>query len=336
MSVYRKFPIQRGTPVPWPEAEKAYRTYARLYGGRQTLERLAERGGFGVQEFACLWNGHDPGTCKPICAFPEFESLTLQARVKALESENASLRNQLGDNLCWINDLEKPDAERARALPEVEFLESCRRFHGQISQGLGVFAGGKTIAQLEQELATAIADRAAVFEILTQSKMECRHPADDDSADCGEIDDCLYHSLLKLSEPLTAHPEVPAEGLLIMAHTPGPWTADATATVRSMDGWIVAEVLGGGTGKVEMHPNARLIAAAPDLLKACKLVEEFLNALEAGVPADDPLRAIRRSVHAPLKAALIPAIAKAEGKPTAHPKVLELSSQDQTTTKKDC
>lgn len=33
--------------IPWSVAEVAYGAYARLYGRGQTLERLAERGGFG-------------------------------------------------------------------------------------------------------------------------------------------------------------------------------------------------------------------------------------------------------------------------------------------------
>jgi hypothetical protein len=38
------------TSIPWPVAEVAYREYARRYGTYQSLERLAERGGFGISE----------------------------------------------------------------------------------------------------------------------------------------------------------------------------------------------------------------------------------------------------------------------------------------------
>lgn len=55
----RTFPIQHGEPIPWTAAEKAYQTYAKLYGRQQSLERLAERGGFGLKEWACLYLGHD-------------------------------------------------------------------------------------------------------------------------------------------------------------------------------------------------------------------------------------------------------------------------------------
>ena len=56
--VIRAFPIQIASylpaSVPWPVAEEAYTEYAAQYGDLQTLERLAERGGFGMSEIAGL------------------------------------------------------------------------------------------------------------------------------------------------------------------------------------------------------------------------------------------------------------------------------------------
>ena len=40
--------------IPWWLAEIAYEHYSKLYGSRQTLERLAERGGFGRKELVSL------------------------------------------------------------------------------------------------------------------------------------------------------------------------------------------------------------------------------------------------------------------------------------------
>ncbi len=65
----RRFPIQ-STPrevspcrsVPWVMAEKAWGTYRARYGEGQTLERMAERGGFGWREFAYLYAGLDDYT----------------------------------------------------------------------------------------------------------------------------------------------------------------------------------------------------------------------------------------------------------------------------------
>jgi len=46
--------------VPWSEAEIAYRTYSKLFGTSQSLERLAERGGFDIWEYAELRFGLNP------------------------------------------------------------------------------------------------------------------------------------------------------------------------------------------------------------------------------------------------------------------------------------
>ena len=64
---------------------------------------------------------------------------------------------------------------------------------------------------------------------------------------------------------------------------------------------------------LDEHPyNNALIAAAPELLAACKVVKVFLDRLEDGTDVDDPLYGLRKRFHAPLRAALEPAIAKAE------------------------
>lgn len=43
--------------VPWSVAEAAYAVYSARYGGSQSLERLAERGGFGRDELLLLLDG---------------------------------------------------------------------------------------------------------------------------------------------------------------------------------------------------------------------------------------------------------------------------------------
>ena len=67
----RMFPIQgdfgkpphpmNRTPagqVPWKVAERAYEVYSPLYGTDQSLERLAERAGFGWGELGILLATH--------------------------------------------------------------------------------------------------------------------------------------------------------------------------------------------------------------------------------------------------------------------------------------
>lgn len=55
----RRFPMQgtRGAPggwIPWWLAEIVYAGYVARYGAGQSLERLAERGGFGFEEMGML------------------------------------------------------------------------------------------------------------------------------------------------------------------------------------------------------------------------------------------------------------------------------------------
>lgn len=94
--------------------------------------------------------------------------------------------------------------------------------------------------------------------------------------------------------------------------TPGPWhyqeKSDVyTHIVRAADNAYVC-----GCSHGDAEANARLIAAAPELLYACQTVKSFLGDLEGC--DDDPLTEIRKRIHAPLHEALDRAIAKAEGK----------------------
>ncbi len=51
----RKFPVQEVPLIPWELAEEAYIVYASKYGTSQSLERLAQRGGFGAGEMDMLY-----------------------------------------------------------------------------------------------------------------------------------------------------------------------------------------------------------------------------------------------------------------------------------------
>ena len=80
--------------------------------------------------------------------------------------------------------------------------------------------------------------------------------------------------------------------------TPGPWHAyqsrkDVHRNISSHHGSIIA--------KEVHHTNARLIAAAPDLLAQCKLFEKVLNELvvmgEADIEDRDKLREVLAKVE---------------------------------------
>jgi len=72
-------------------------------------------------------------------------------------------------------------------------------------------------------------------------------------------------------------------------HTPGPWTARRMHTggfdILDERGRDVVTVYGGGVETESREANARLIAAAPDLLEAC---QEFLPILERQLASVNP------------------------------------------------
>lgn len=47
-----------GPDIDWATAEKIYKVYSCLYGKYQSLDRLAERGGFGWTEVNLFWKRH--------------------------------------------------------------------------------------------------------------------------------------------------------------------------------------------------------------------------------------------------------------------------------------
>ena len=52
-----RFPIQCGLTISMVAAERAFASYAKRYGTAQSLQTLAERGGFGLHEFVWLYRG---------------------------------------------------------------------------------------------------------------------------------------------------------------------------------------------------------------------------------------------------------------------------------------
>jgi hypothetical protein len=97
----------------------------------------------------------------------------------------------------------------------------------------------------------------------------------------------------------------------VPTHTPGPWRAVKTHSgiidildPRSRD---VVTVYGGGVESTSKEANARLIAAAPDLLEALKDILRMLRTAPPGTNLND-----RRFIDYGIAANR--AIAKAEGR----------------------
>src|SRR5262245_40952304 len=110
-----------------------------------------------------------------------------------------------------------------------------------------------------------------------------------------------------------ARPALPSRERLPMKHTPGPWTVDDGDSdifgAFAYDGNAVCylsqpDACGGMLplrGREQDEANARLIAAAPDLLTACQLLTRYLEVTlhpTADLPAeyDTACRAIRKAL----------------------------------------
>jgi len=59
-------------------------------------------------------------------------------------------------------------------------------------------------------------------------------------------------------------------------HTPGPWQTDCYLTVRTQQGTSIAQALSKYTTLDEAPHNARLIAAAPELLDALRKADAWV------------------------------------------------------------
>ncbi|MEM1224586.1 MAG: hypothetical protein AAGJ40_02755 [Planctomycetota bacterium] len=91
-------------------------------------------------------------------------------------------------------------------------------------------------------------------------------------------------------------PESPSETTSenAVVHTPGPWSTDGTgeglrvvtdrqnATVCRMSWLAGRQGMGGRRKDREVFANARLVAAAPDLLKACKDALQGIQNYQSG------------------------------------------------------
>lgn len=100
----RTFPVQRFGSIPWKIGERAWNAYAAKYGRLQSCERIAERGGFGVQEMDVF--------------YPEWRAeVSFAKRAEAAEAKVAELEAALLDTRrerdSWHTAFQDADAALA-------------------------------------------------------------------------------------------------------------------------------------------------------------------------------------------------------------------------------
>ena len=91
----KMFPIQRSDPIPWSVAETAYTAYVARYGSQQTLARLADRGGFGIDEMDLLFPAW-----RPACAV-EINALNQHEDMLELLASAYSIADRCGESTNW-------------------------------------------------------------------------------------------------------------------------------------------------------------------------------------------------------------------------------------------
>lgn len=103
--------------LPWHLADRAWMTYAGLYGSGQTMERLVERGGWHWSDFPCYLAGHRAGDCARAGA-------TIAAcRAAALQAVE---RDQLAAERRRIAGLIQDEASAPRLMASREVLLALR------------------------------------------------------------------------------------------------------------------------------------------------------------------------------------------------------------------
>ena len=78
----------------------------------------------------------------------------------------------------------------------------------------------------------------------------------------------------------------PKQETVMSEHTPAPWEPRGAAVTTANDGDIIAVIRSVGPGNNNYEANARLIAAAPDLLEVCRsamiILEQQLAPIQLG------------------------------------------------------
>lgn len=107
--------------VPWPVAEKAWAAYAQQYGTGQSVERLAERGGFDW----CEMDMFHPGWREEVDPFRRLEAERDEWRQRWQDEDNAA-RHAREENQAERQRAYDAEQERDALLEYVRALEAVR------------------------------------------------------------------------------------------------------------------------------------------------------------------------------------------------------------------
>lgn len=111
------YPIQDGPDIPWAVAEEAYLEYVKRYGREQSIERMAERGGFGRREVGALLR-RDPFCMTAETPAGRQRNERHERRyLQVIEDMLTTLRNDLA---AALKRAEEAEAKLARAHPIIE------------------------------------------------------------------------------------------------------------------------------------------------------------------------------------------------------------------------
>jgi hypothetical protein len=112
-------------------------------------------------------------------------------------------RNEINNRLIEIQNLQNFKRNIERAIAECAGPDFKRRPLGGIDSLSKLVRGlRETCDRQAARIAELETDCAKAYRIVSESPLECTHLADDGSGDCDAIDDCIYHSLLRLLIPL--------------------------------------------------------------------------------------------------------------------------------------
>ncbi|KKL16599.1 hypothetical protein LCGC14_2493940 [marine sediment metagenome] len=116
----------RNNKIPWKLAEVVYAGYSQRYGTDQSLERIAERGGFGILEIA----DHLEDTIADL----ETKNTRLQARVEELERWLSSIPSSSRQAITERDDHKALAERRGEALRRIAAAPSLAWQVGTIAR----------------------------------------------------------------------------------------------------------------------------------------------------------------------------------------------------------